>query len=1067
MSFLEKIHFRHKINLSFAGLIILVAINALAGIYTVNFISEQMAAQSEITRVIERIIHLGDSTEQFRHTGSRKAVSETFSTLELLRHEIEQNRQSDENLRRLTPLVDDFRILFQKYVIETDQKAALESRAIQVGKNMADALAHLRESPRAVDRNTADAIVFKLFRLQWQGVELKTQTGDSLAQQLAELRLELGKLRAPPQGPAPDVDAQRLQYRLLQTAADYLNSLDGLLRYQELNRKTSQDLARISEQLQTETGRFSALTRETIQEQIPKSIVFMLVVFVLTLIGSALLAPQLSHAILKPILGLLDATQAVSAGNLEARAQVAVQDEIGELAASFNTMADNLNTLKDNLEFRVEERTRQLVSANQILEQEIAVRQRAEVMIAAREQLLRTIIDLVPQFIYARDYDGKFTIANQAMANFYGTTPAELVGKSARDFHPQSNELSRFSEEDRQVILSQHTLHIPEEAIADIHGVTHHLETTKIPLWRDIDSTRPDMLGISIDITERKRHQQILERIAHYDTLTDLPNRVMLADRMRQAMSQALRRGNLLAVVYLDLDGFKPVNDTYGHPVGDRLLAQLATRLKQALREGDTLARMGGDEFVAVLLDIETLTDSLPILERLLAAAKNPVHTDGLNLQVSASLGVTFYPQQEEIEADQLLRQADQAMYQAKQAGKNRYHLFDAERDRSVRGFHENLERLRRALANDEFVLHYQPKVNMRSGTVIGVEALIRWQHPERGLLPPAEFMPLIENQRLSIDIGDWVLQTALAQIEDWRRADINLPVSINIDASYFSQNGFVDQLRHALARHPLVQHGDLELEVLETSALEDIAHLSDIMTACRMIGVDFALDDFGTGYSSLTYLKRLPARLLKVDQSFVRDMLDDPEDLAILEGVVGLAQAFRRQVIAEGVETLAHGELLLQMGCEYGQGYAIARPMPAHDIASWLARWHPSPAWGRSQRARSEDMPLLFAMVEHRAWLSGLRESLHDKTPLWLTDFSSCRLTQWLGEQRVTDLHDPLDITCLRATHEHFHHLLSAFPSENNADVPRYLSELEAAHKDLLLLLQKLLTPLGTRPIS
>ena len=372
----------------------------------------------------------------------------------------------------------------------------------------------------------------------------------------------------------------------------------------------------------------------------------------------------------------------------------------------------------------------------------------------------------------------------------------------------------------------------------------------------------------------------------------------------------------------------------------------LARRLKHALREADTLARLGGDEFVAVLIDLEDGAASAPLLNRLLDAAAQPVPVDGLSLQVSASLGVTFYPQAQEVDADQLLRQADHAMYQAKVAGKNRYLVFDAEQASSLRVHHESLENIRLALERREFVLYYQPKVNMRTGQVIGAEALIRWQHPAKGLLAPAAFLPVIEDHPLSVAIGEWVIDAALTQVEQWRAAGLEMPVSVNIGARQLQQFNFVERLQDMLAAHPQVAPQCLELEALETSALKDIGQVSQVIETCAGIGVMFALDDFGTGYSSLTYLKRLRVALLKIDQSFVRDMLDDPDDMAILQGVIGLAAAFRCGVIAEGVETVAHGTLLLELGCDLAQGYGIARPMPADQLPQWVLSWKPAPEW-------------------------------------------------------------------------------------------------------------------------
>jgi diguanylate cyclase (GGDEF)-like protein/PAS domain S-box-containing protein len=448
------------------------------------------------------------------------------------------------------------------------------------------------------------------------------------------------------------------------------------------------------------------------------------------------------------------------------------------------------------------------------------------------------------------------------------------------------------------------------------------------------------------DITLIKAHASQLEHLAHYDPLTNLPNRVLLTDRLSQAMASERRRELMLALAYLDLDGFKAVNDLHGHEIGDKLLVALAENMQHTLREGDTLARIGGDEFVALMLDLTDASATSELLPRLLAAAAKPVQIGELTLQVSASLGVTFFPQVEAVDSDQLLRQADQAMYTAKLSGRNRFHVFDADLDRSVRGHHESVDRIRLALLQGEFTLFYQPKVNMRSGALLGAEALIRWQHPERGLLSPALFLPEIEGHRLAVSIGEWVIGEALSQVELWRASGLDIPVSVNVSARQLQQFDFADRLRSMLAAHPLVQPTSLELEILETSALRDIAQIARLIETCAAFGVTFSLDDFGTGYSSLTYLKRLKVTTLKIDQSFVRGMLDDPEDLVILEGIVSLAEAFDRKVIAEGVETVAHGKALLGIGCTMGQGYGIARPMPAAELPQWVASWRPDPSW-------------------------------------------------------------------------------------------------------------------------
>jgi len=501
-------------------------------------------------------------------------------------------------------------------------------------------------------------------------------------------------------------------------------------------------------------------------------------------------------------------------------------------------------------------------------------------------------------------------------------------------------------------------------------------------------SAVPDMQGhiehyaaMFSDITALKENQQQLERVAHYDLLTGLPNRLLLGERLKQAIRQTRRRGMHLAVVFIDLDGFKKVNDQHGHGVGDKLLSVLSRRMTQVLREGDTLARLGGDEFVAVLVDLPENSFSLPILDRLIEVAAQPVPIGDALCEVSASIGVSYYPQGEDIDADQLLRQADQAMYRAKQAGKNRYHVFDSETDRTLRTRHEGLDSIENALANGQFLLYFQPKVNMRTGEVLGAEALIRWQHPTRGLLSPASFIPIIENHPLGIDVGKWTIEAALTQIEVWRNAGLHVPISVNIGARHLLQPDFIMHLRGMLSRHPGVQPQDLELEILETSAVEDFVQVSQLMALCERMGLRFALDDFGSGYSSLTYLKRLPAYLLKIDQGFIRGMLEDPDDIAILDALLALARSFGRNCIAEGVESIKHGEMLLRLGCEWGQGYAIGHPMPVHEFEQWLYTWQVPLSWKGFKPDSRAALPVPFTYADHRVWISQMIDYLSGKT--------------------------------------------------------------------------------------
>lgn len=501
------------------------------------------------------------------------------------------------------------------------------------------------------------------------------------------------------------------------------------------------------------------------------------------------------------------------------------------------------------------------------------------------------------------------------------------------------------------------------------HGIDYDLEletlTTKgrkIDVRTTCNVTQYDgksirLTGIFQDISEQKTIQRELElsntrlenlnaalkHSAHYDELTELPNRILLSDRMQQAMTKCLRNKQLVAIAFIDLDGFKIINDSYGHSIGDEFLREITQKLKLSLRESDTLARIGGDEFVAVIDELNQLEDSHAVLWRLLEAAAQELDVDGNRLRVTASIGVTFYPNNN-CSPDQLLRCADQAMYKAKQLGKDCWHIFDIEKDFAVKHRIEEIERIRLALKNEEFVLFYQPKVDLRTYEVIGMEALIRWIHPEHGMMSPASFLPIIENDLISIDLGEWVINTALKQLEDWRSTPMGMPISVNISPLQLQHSDFVVRLTHMLKNLPVSNLNNLEFEILESSALDDIDLASNVISECKKLGVVFSIDDFGTGYSSLSYLKKIPAKYLKIDQSFVRDMLVDSDDRSIIQGIIELSKAFDLDVIAEGVETPEHGKELLALGCYLAQGYGIAKPMAANEFSVWIKRWNENP---------------------------------------------------------------------------------------------------------------------------
>lgn len=596
--------------------------------------------------------------------------------------------------------------------------------------------------------------------------------------------------------------------------------------------------------------------------------------------------------------------------------------------------------IQRQLESMVEERTREL---------------------SRSEARYRVLFEDSPLAVMVYDVESWSLLAvNVACARILGYSRDKLVGRSVGIAvkHEQREALRSLARN-----LSTHS---DEAAFTGLLCIQrndgHVLETEGIIQRIDYAGHQAQILMLQ-DVTERreaqermqlavKEHQQQLEKSVYYDALTGLPNRALLTERMRQGIDQVNRTGCWMTVCYLDLDAFKSVNETHGQEIGDHLLVNVAECLRSCLSGGDTLARIGGDEFVLLLFGLKDHEAQDLFLQRTQERLAIPFISDAWSVTLSASIGVTTYPQ-DDVDPDTLLRHADQAMVLAKQSGKRRSHIFDPESDKKVRVQRESINQMRSALQRREFVLYYQPKVDLRHFKVIGAEALIRWMHPERGLLPPGAFLPAIEGDEFMIELGDWVIGEALREMSHWREGGLDLAVSVNVDAQQLVQPNFMDRLREQLAGFPGTGSGRLELEVLETSALEDIALVAEVIEECRELGVGFSLDDFGTGYSSLTYLRRLSADTLKIDQSFVRGMMDDTEDHAIVAGVIGLANAFHRKVIAEGVETIAHGKALYALGCEFVQGYGIARPMPPQDIPDWVKHW-PNADW----RAAIEQTP-------------------------------------------------------------------------------------------------------------
>ncbi|PRY64412.1 PAS domain S-box-containing protein/diguanylate cyclase (GGDEF)-like protein [Vreelandella songnenensis] len=458
---------------------------------------------------------------------------------------------------------------------------------------------------------------------------------------------------------------------------------------------------------------------------------------------------------------------------------------------------------------------------------------------------------------------------------------------------------------------------------------------------RDAQARVDHHVVVLADLSAIPAHARHLSREVYFDALTGLPNLQLLTRLIQESIQHADQKAQPLAICSLDIDFFQTVNERLGGQVGDILLASFAQRVSHLLFGDDVLARVGGDEFVLLLHhDVDDA-----FFEKLLTAIRQPIVIEGQSIYLTVSLGVTLYPR-DHVQGDVLLRHANQAMYRAKQRGRDTFHFFDPDLDRMLQVRHEQRQRFIDAINHDELRLYFQPQVDMRSGRVVGVEALIRWQHPEQGLLPPGDFLPIIDTSSLEVDLGEWVLTQALEQLTKWQALGIVIPVSVNISPTHLLASGFSQRLAELLERYPQVSPDMLKLEVLESAAMHDVEAALKNIARCQSLGVGFAIDDFGTGFSSLTHLRQLPVNLIKIDQSFVRDMLIDANDMAIVESVIYMANRFERPMLAEGVETLEHAKALMKLGCHLAQGFGIARPMPPEALPEWLASWPKRADW-------------------------------------------------------------------------------------------------------------------------
>jgi diguanylate cyclase (GGDEF)-like protein/PAS domain S-box-containing protein len=559
-------------------------------------------------------------------------------------------------------------------------------------------------------------------------------------------------------------------------------------------------------------------------------------------------------------------------------------------------------------------------------------RLRADEALRESEATQRALLDAIPDLMFRLRRDGTFLDFNAPDAQELMVPPSQFLGRRIAQVWPPDMAGPAMESLER-AFASRRTQ--TYEYKLDVRGEMRHYEGRIAVCGSD------EALLIVRDISERKRAEEQIRNLAYHDGLTGLPNRILFNDRLTIAVAQAHRHGHRLAVLFLDVDRFKLINDSLGHSLGDRLLQGVAERLKGCVREGDTVARLGGDEFTLLLPEITRALDVVNVAEKILEAVKLPFRLEGRELFVSASMGISLYPD-DGVNAETLVKNADAAMYRAKEQGRDNYRLYAPAMNATA------LERLalesslRKALSQGELVVYYQPLVDLRIGRVHGVEALLRWRHPERGLMAPSDFIPLAELTGQILAMGPWVLRTACAQVKYWHeRGHGDLSVAVNISARQFQQPDLVAQVKRAL-RDTGLDPRYLDLEITESNAMQNAEATVQTLRELKDIGVRISIDDFGIGYSSLSYLKRLPIDTLKIDQSFVRDITVDPDDAAIATAVIAMAHTLKLKVVAEGVETEGQGVFLAARHCDRMQGYLFSAPLPPDECEEFLGsdRW-------------------------------------------------------------------------------------------------------------------------------
>ncbi|MCW9025751.1 MAG: EAL domain-containing protein, partial [Thiovulaceae bacterium] len=558
-----------------------------------------------------------------------------------------------------------------------------------------------------------------------------------------------------------------------------------------------------------------------------------------------------------------------------------------------------------------------------------------------------------------------------------------------------------------------------------------------------------------------------LKSIAYYDPLTKLPNRLLITDRIRRAIANQKKDKKIVAICLMDLDGFKDVNDSLGHDAGDYVLVAVSRRIENIIRPEDTLARLGGDEFVIVLTDIDTSEHAAKVLQRILnSVASQYSYKHKLINSISASIGVSIYPE-DDSDDDTLIRHADQAMYKAKENGKNQFYFFDTKEHVKVKANFKALKKIEKAIENGEFELYFQPKLSAYNLQIESLEVLSRWNHPVLGVLAPNEFLPLIENDELIYKFDEWVVRESLLSMQKFKKNDIDISLAVNISPKQFQQNTFAQKIKEIAADMDIdySYFHNMEIEITENSALESITHTNQTIQELNKLGISFALDDFGTGYSSLTHLKELNINTIKIDRSFVSDMLQNSHDMAIVNAIISLSKVFQIEVVAEGAESIEELLMLLDFGCDSVQGYTIAKPMDYDNFVKYIKSYTPDPRLRIVSKnlPRRGDFELLLAESNHKYWMELVVDSIRRRNLEEAPHLSheTCRLGKWLknnGKKYFSKLDSFNELVVIHKTiHKEVNIIMDLLEKNGYDNSEIYIEKIITLKDELISVIKKL----------